>query len=716
MPFSTARKTQLEQARNNIRPTKRRKLNNGGTEGSGFKWIEQKGERKVVSTRTSCIPSAVLPQSNHLSYLTPRTPHDHSPNIQWPFRFVYTPQSAPPTGDTVTEDLGCDGKSVGATPMPKHSSLLFVDGQRGFMFERQSDSRTDSCALPACEPKSIPLCRVRSGKFAPSHDDAATALKKINKLLHPPRNKGAGYKLCRLHALARRLCEGMAACLRFYVRSGLSFIQASNQAAIGLGCGIWAARHLRARVQRFIATGELPKHKYGGSSHSLLDDEDLTNEINMFLQRKGRYVVSEDIVKFLADPAVRQRLDVRKKITTKTVQRWLRKMAYRWRKQPTGQYFDGHERADVVEYRKDTYAPRMKALEPFFPRWDDVTGEDQLPDLPRGQRPVVIWFNDSSTFFANDRKTVGWFKIGNKHLPLMKKGPGASATAYDFVSAEYGFLKSRDGESRARKILFAGRGRDGYMTNDDICRHFKAAAKLAMQEYPERTHIFVYDNARIHTKRPTTAPSARLMPKGESETFGATVVGADGRLHKVRMMNPRLPDGSEQELYLPNGSFKGMATLLKERGYDVSRLKAQCVNFKCADPLANCCCRRILFRLIDMAAGQKSNLELLAEELGTEVIFLPKFHCELNPIEQCWGRAKYIYRKSPSSSLTADVETNMVKALDSISLKLIRQYFKRSRRFVDSYAAGLDGPNAAASEWARRKMLHHRTSPEHIEV
>lgn len=219
-------------------------------------------------------------------------------------------------------------------------------------------------------------------------------------------------------------------------------------------------------------------------------------------------------------------------------------------------------------------------------------------------------------------------------------------------------------------MFYAGKNRDGYFTNENVCAQFRRAAEFVVREYPHQDHVFVYDNARTHTKRPLTAPSARGMTKAESD-FGVNSTDAQGRKIKLRMENPKLPDGSEQELYLPNGRFKGMVKLLQERGYDTTGLKAECEGFRCASVSSNCCCRRILFNLIDLK-GLPSILESLAEELGTQVIFLPKFHCELNPIEQCWGYAKSIYRVAPPSSLTADVEKNMLHALGQVPLESIR--------------------------------------------
>ena len=44
----------------------------------------------------------------------------------------------------------------------------------------------------------------------------------------------------------------------------------------------------------------------------------------------------------------------------------------------------------------------------------------------------------------------------------------------------------------------------------------------------------------------------------------------------------------------------------------------------------------------------KSLLQGLCEAQGFKVLFLPKFHCELNFIEMCWGDAKQTYHLYPT--------------------------------------------------------------------
>ena len=86
----------------------------------------------------------------------------------------------------------------------------------------------------------------------------------------------------------------------------------------------------------------------------------------------------------------------------------------------------------------------------------------------------------------------------------------------------------------------------------------------------------------------------------------------------------------------------------------------------------DCCCRRILYNQPDFR-DIESLLEAHCRSRDVRVLFLPKFHCELNPIEQCWGKAKREYRMYPPSSLEADLERNVKTALESVDTEQIRR-------------------------------------------
>ncbi|OAX35790.1 hypothetical protein K503DRAFT_696343, partial [Rhizopogon vinicolor AM-OR11-026] len=97
----------------------------------------------------------------------------------------------------------------------------------------------------------------------------------------------------------------------------------------------------------------------------------------------------------------------------------------------------------------------------------------------------------------------------------------------------------------------------------------------------------------------------------------------------------QLPDGTAQCFYFPEGqvhagAFKGMAQILTERGFSgAHKLHVECPSFKYNPDIDPCCCRRLLYKRPDFAAI-KSNLEIACEMRGYQVMFLPKFHCELS--------------------------------------------------------------------------------------
>lgn len=65
--------------------------------------------------------------------------------------------------------------------------------------------------------------------------------------------------------------------------------------------------------------------------------------------------------------------------------------------------------------------------------------------------------------------------------------------------------------------------------------------------------------------------------------------------------------------------------------------------------------RKVLSLQADFLA-EKPQLQLVIEVAGHKCYFLPKFHCELNPIEMYWGWVKIRELNSPVSS--ADILTS----------------------------------------------------------
>jgi len=134
---------------------------------------------------------------------------------------------------------------------------------------------------------------------------------------------------------------------------------------------------------------------------------------------------------------------------------------------------------------------------------------------------------------------------------------------------------------------------------------------ILQKYYPNNDHIFVFDNATIHTKHPPGSLSARHMPKNipkpkakepekeanwlveldATDEQGRPIYGPDRKKLKkqIRMTDGVLPNGQPQSLYFSEGHpqagvFKGMAVTLMERGFfKEANLNAQCKDFKCPE-------------------------------------------------------------------------------------------------------------------------------------
>ena len=99
--------------------------------------------------------------------------------------------------------------------------------------------------------------------------------------------------------------------------------------------------------------------------------------------------------------------------------------------------------------------------------------------------------------------------------------------------------------------------------------------------------------------------------------------------------------------------------------------------------------------------NEKPLLQLMIEKAGHKCLFLPKFHCELNPIEMVWGQTKR------SKSLRPNLITQFAncfpgfceltngtfprtkelvpESLDHVSISNIRKYFRHCYQYMDAY-------------------------------
>ena len=125
----------------------------------------------------------------------------------------------------------------------------------------------------------------------------------------------------------RARINAMIGTLNLYLDSTLSYgwREASMLAAKASGHGVYRARCIRQWIHQFLTSGKLPLHRYG-HSHSVLEDEDLSQAIQLHLQERAKdgYIRAEDIVDFLSSPEMQEQFSHKKiNITIRTARNWL---------------------------------------------------------------------------------------------------------------------------------------------------------------------------------------------------------------------------------------------------------------------------------------------------------------------------------------------------------------------------------------------------------
>lgn len=119
--------------------------------------------------------------------------------------------------------------------------------------------------------------------------------------------------------------------------------------------------------------------------------------------------------------------------------------------------------------------------------------------------------------------------------------------------------------------------------------------------------------------------------------------------------------GRVQRMVDDSGIPKGMKAVLEERGINTERMKADDM-------------RTVI-------------VEKLITDKGHKCLYLPKFQCELNPIERVWGQAK-VYSRAHINFMLVGLRSIVHPALDSVPTDVMRRYFRRVLEYERAYLEG----------------------------
>ena len=129
-------------------------------------------------------------------------------------------------------------------------------------------------------------------------------------------------------------------------------------------------------------------------------------------------------------------------------------------------------------------------------------------------------------------------------------------------------------------------------------------------------------------------------------------------------------DGKPQKMVTSNGLQKGLIRVLEERGINVTKMNKE-------DKI------KILEEMRDFKF-QKTRVEELILSKEHRVMFIPKFHCEINPIEHVWCCAKQYIRAQCDYSFQG-LEKTLGAALDSVDVEILRKFYRKVREYHRAY-------------------------------
>ena len=337
-------------------------------------------------------------------------------------------------------------------------------------------------------------------------------------------------------------------------------------------------------------------------------------------------------------------------ISTETARRWLHSFGFSQVHHQKGVYFDGHERQDVIQHRRE-FVSTLFELDKIT-----ITADNLHPVCPANVRPLIRVVHDESTFYANCDQSYYW---GDSQTSVLKqKSLGNSIMVSDFIDECDGYLEFNGNKARVMIEVH----KDGYFNNNSLMIQVENAVKIFEAKYPHARGLFLFDNAPSHKKVADDQLDAEKMN-----------VGVGG---KQPILRDTVWNGEIQHLVLEDGRPKGMKMVLQERGIDTRGMNADKM--------------RSTLKTFDDFRVQKSILEEYIEQRGHLCLFFPKYHCELSPIERVWCHAKKHTRAYANGKINT-LRKIVPEGLESCSKELIYKFFRKCRDYEQAYRNGSDG-------------------------
>ncbi|RIB20075.1 hypothetical protein C2G38_2180248 [Gigaspora rosea] len=188
----------------------------------------------------------------------------------------------------------------------------------------------------------------------------------------------------------------------------------------------------------------LPPSQHGKHlSKSLLHDEYVSLRITNYL-RATKFQVTPRLVKEYFEKHILPELyiDRAQTISLTTSRCWMKKMGFNYKRYKKGVYVDGHEREDVIVYRRE-FLQKIEEYNRLMPKWNDINCEIyEEPNLLTGEKKHLLITYNECVFHANDGTREFW---GPEEKQLLrKKGLGKGLHVSEFLTETIRQLKDEE--------------------------------------------------------------------------------------------------------------------------------------------------------------------------------------------------------------------------------------------------------------------------------
>lgn len=361
-------------------------------------------------------------------------------------------------------------------------------------------------------------------------------------------------------------------------------------------------------------------------------------------------------------------------------------------------YFEGHERVDVVEHR-ERFVGYFASREHFYYQIESDQNDKEKCDWINPMRKeddvcfkkTVLLSHDEANNRRGETSKRKWFFPGKE--PLYQKGKMQSVMQswfimqhpsgpflqlteeeYEKCCKKYPELKENENfyyeREASAQIILNGQN---YFDNETILEEFERLFKIIqfLEALKDHNVEILVDNATTHT---TKKYSLNQFRKNE---------GYDCPVDELEWFDEK-DNFKTLSCYYENENSelvsKGLFNIAKELNLIDKNLKSKDINLP---ELQEICKKHAAFKEVTKLE------EMAAQYPNIKIIFVPKFHCELNPIEGIWAFSKNnVRRKNDFSSLA-----NFIQLLDEtkeiiqghvLHKKLWRRFWKT----VKAYHAG----------------------------